>query len=136
MTTRRSIPDPLFTFLGGRFEGMGEGRARVSLPITENVVNVNGRVHGSALFALLDFAMGAALMSLERSFARTATAQMDIHFIRSARRGTLHSEAWVVRRGRGISFVEGEVRDDDGELIARGVATFTSPLGSTGETAQ
>ena len=129
MTEGGRITDPLFTFLGGRFDGMGEGRARVSLPVTESVLNVNRRVHGSALFALLDFAMGAALMSVDRSFARTATVQMDLHFIRSARKGTLHGEAWVVHRGRGISFMEGEIRDGDGQLIARGIGTFTAPLG-------
>jgi uncharacterized protein (TIGR00369 family) len=122
-------PDPLFTFMGGRVDGVGEGRARVSLEITDAVRNPNGRTHGSILFALLDFAMGAALYSDDRAMARTATVQMDMHFVKSAREGMLRCEAWVVRRGRLVSFAEGHIRDDAGDLVARGTATFTTAAG-------
>ena len=122
--------DPLFGFLGARVEGVGEGRAVVVQPITRNVLNPNGRTHGSAIFAIFDFAMGAALLSVDPAMARTATVQMDIHFVRSTRRGTLRCEAWVLRRGRAISFTEGEIRDDSGQLVAHAMGTFTTPSGA------
>jgi acyl-CoA thioesterase len=122
----QGLPDPLFTFMGGRVDGVGEGRARMSIEVNDAVRNPNGRTHGSILFALLDFAMGAALYSVDHGMARTATVQMDMHFVKSAREGSLHCEAWVVRRGRLVSFAEGHIRDDAGDLVARGTATFTT----------
>lgn len=123
-------PDPLWAYIGGRVDAIGEGRARMSADVTDAVRNPNGRTHGSVLFALLDFAMGAALYSVDPGMARTATVQMDMHFIKAARDGTLQCEAWVVRRGRLVSFAEGHIRDDAGDLVARGTATFTTPPGA------
>ena len=49
---------------------------------------------------------------------------MKISFIRPAMPGTIFGNGRVVERGRSIAFLEGELRDAEGALLATGTSTF------------
>ena len=59
----------------------------------------------------------------DEAFARLAA---HVQFLRPARRGRLTGRGRVVRRGRDVAFLAGELADDSGQIVA--VATATAQI--------
>ena len=96
--------------MGIELEMMGNGRCAVYVDVTDAHLNKGGVAHGGLHATLLDTAMGGATVSALSKEEWCATAQLDISYIEAARVGTrLNCEARVLRRGRGIAHVEGEI---------------------------
>lgn len=101
----------------------GSGRIRVQFEATRDFTNPMGNVQGGFLAAMLDDTLGPALATTfeEREFA--PTLELKVSFIRPARPGTLVGTGWVVRRGGSVAFLQGELHDSTGELVAAATAT-------------
>ena len=72
---------------------------------------------------MLDSVMGAALKTVLDEGERPPTLEMKISFIGPAEIGTIGGTARVVHRGRSVAFVEGELRDASGALLATATST-------------
>jgi uncharacterized protein (TIGR00369 family) len=48
---------------------------------------------------------------------------LHVHFLRAAKAGPLRGSGRVVRRGRDIAFLAGELRDPDGRMVATATAS-------------
>ena len=85
-----------------------------------------GIVQGGFVSAFADSAMGAASITQVRDRkVYSANAEMKISFFRPAQIGsTLTCTAVVVSGGKRANFVEAEVVDDDGRVIARASSTY------------
>src|SRR5690606_39809833 len=68
--------------LGLEFLQVGGGEARVRLTLTDELRNLHGKLHGGALFSLIDTAMGQASHSLSNGEASTVTLECKINYIR------------------------------------------------------
>jgi uncharacterized protein (TIGR00369 family) len=101
----------------------GSGRIRVQFEATREFTNPMGNVQGGFLAAMLDDTLGPALATTfkEREFA--PTLELKINFIRPAKPGTLIGTGRVVHRGGAIAFLEGELHDAAGDLVATATAT-------------
>jgi uncharacterized protein (TIGR00369 family) len=53
------------------------------------------------------------------------TADLHIQFLRPAKPGRLIGRGRVVRRGRGLAFMSGELVEESGEVVAVATATAT-----------
>jgi acyl-CoA thioesterase len=103
----------------------GEGRAEARLArIGERHVNPNGAVHGAVLFALLDTAMGAAVVSVIEEGRICATTDLQIRYLRPVFEGSLTAEVRVVSAGRRMATLTGEVVDAEGRIVATGTSAF------------
>jgi acyl-CoA thioesterase len=102
--------------LGMRLEDVGPGRARMSLVVTEAMVNGHGICHGGFIFALADSAMAFAC----NSHGEHAVAQhCAITFVRPGRRGdTLTAEAVERTRSGRSGIYDVRVCDATGETVA------------------
>ena len=102
--------------LGMRLEDVGPGRARMSLVVTEAMVNGHGICHGGFIFALADSAMAFAC----NSHGEHAVAQhCAITFVRPGRRGdTLTAEAVERTRSGRSGIYDERVCDATGETVA------------------
>ena len=81
-------------------------------------------VHGGLIAALLDSAMGTALLGVLEPDETYATADIRCTLIRGAPFETLRAIGRVIHRGGRAAFTEGEVViAGSGRLIARGSAT-------------
>src|SRR5690606_41297263 len=58
--------------LGLEFLQVGGGEARVRLTLTDELRNLHGKLHGGALFSLIDTAMGQASHSLSNEIGRAS----------------------------------------------------------------
>jgi uncharacterized protein (TIGR00369 family) len=101
----------------------GKGRCMARFPLIREVMNSRGEFQGGALMAALDFAMSAAARSAYETDMGAATIDMNCSFIAPAK-GDLAVEANVIKAGKSLAFCEGEIRDAQGELVARSTGTF------------
>jgi uncharacterized protein (TIGR00369 family) len=110
----------LVELLGLQESAPGPGVVRCSLSTTEQHQNIQGVIHGSVTFALLDTAMGHALSGLLAPGEFCATTQISVQFLQAARPGAeLVAEGRVTRRGRRMAYLEGRCTDGEGRLLAR-----------------
>jgi uncharacterized protein (TIGR00369 family) len=101
----------------------GSGRIRVQFEATEDFTNPLGHVQGGFIAAMLDDTLGPAGATTAGADEFGPTVELKVNFIRPARPGTFVGTGRVVHRGRSIVFLEGELRDDRGELVATATAT-------------
>lgn len=82
------------------------------------------RVHGGFLFTLLDAAIGRAIMHELPPDKGCPTVEMKINYFRPCQYGVLKARGEVVRMGRNLCYAEGEIRNEEGKLVARSTGTF------------
>lgn len=103
----------------------GHGVCTVGGVVQARHLNINQVVHGGVYATILDTAMGGAVVSLLREGEVTATASLYIEFIRPAGEGErLTARGEVVRRGRHLAFVEGNLVDRDGRRLSQAHGTW------------
>lgn len=87
--------------------------------------NTGGIVHGGAIAALADASAGVALATLiPRGSRRTVTVEQKVNFMAPVHRGDLTGYGKVLRKREDIAVSESEVRDEEGNLVAKSMATF------------
>ncbi|MGH8670138.1 MAG: PaaI family thioesterase [Burkholderiales bacterium] len=104
-------------------ETLGEGTARLSLPIAPYLTNSLGTVHGGVIMSLLDVALCTAARTLHPDSVGVVTIDMSTSFIGGGSGSKLLAEARVMKDTRTMSFVEAEARNEDGSLVAKAIAT-------------
>ncbi len=102
--------------LGIRLEAVGAGWARMSMPVTEEMLNGHRVCHGGYIFSLADSAMAFA----SNSRNRVSVAQFcSITFLRPGRPGRLLlAEAREQADAGRTGMYAVEVREKDGETVA------------------
>ena len=104
-------------------EALGEGTAKLSLPIDAHLKNSLGTVHGGVIMSLLDVALFTAARTLHPDSVGVITIDMSTSFIGGGKGMRLYAESRVLRDGRSMIFVEGEAKNDDGSLVAKAIGT-------------
>jgi uncharacterized protein (TIGR00369 family) len=101
------------------------GYVKASFVAGENFINRSGRVFGGFLAAMLDTLCGHAVRLTHREAGTPqVTLELKTSFIGRADKGAFVGEGWVRHRGKSIAFAEAELRDEAGELVAKGSATL------------
>jgi uncharacterized protein (TIGR00369 family) len=108
--------------VGARVEEVEPGRAAVYIDVEKTHLNGNGTLHGGVYTSLIDNAMGLSVSSLVGF--RTATTQMNVHFLGPVREGRIICRSEVVHRTRRTATAEGRVFDREGNLVAVGTGSF------------
>jgi uncharacterized protein (TIGR00369 family) len=113
-------------------ETLGDGTARLSLPLEAHLTNSLGTAHGGVIMSLLDVAVCTAARTLHPESIGVVTIDMSTSFIGGGSGAKLLAEARVLKDGRSMSFVEGEARNEDGALVAKAIATVRVRLKDKG----
>jgi uncharacterized protein (TIGR00369 family) len=100
-----------------------EGTIEVAFTATEAFVNPAGFIQGGFLAAMLDDTLGPALVAGLEPGDFAPTTDLHVQFVRPARPGRLTGRGRVVRRGRDVGFLAGELLDADGTIVAVATAT-------------
>lgn len=101
----------------------GSGRIRVQFEATRDFTNPIGNVQGGFLAAMLDDTLGPALATTFGEHEFAPTLELKVSFVRPAKPGTLVGTGWVVHRGASVAFLQGELHDAAGDLVATATAT-------------
>ena len=123
-----------FTIDSGR---SGEGFCTVVGTVREMHLNINRIVHGGVYATILDTAMGGAVITTLGDDETTATTSLYVEFLRSTGLGTkIVARGDVLRRGRHLAFVRGELSDSNGRVLSQAHGTWyiwskeTTPVSS------
>jgi len=100
-----------------------EGSAEVTIEARPELMHAAGSVHGSVYFKLLDDACFFAVNSLVDDVL-VLTSSFNIYLTRPVSRGTMCGTGRLVHRSGRLFLAEGEVRDQEGHLVARGSGNF------------
>jgi uncharacterized protein (TIGR00369 family) len=99
------------------------GTIEVAFTATERFLNPAGHVQGGILTAMLDDTMGPALVATLGPGEFAPTIDLQVQFHRPARPGRFVGHGRVMRRGRDIGFLSGELADADGAVVATATAS-------------
>ena len=122
--TRAKTNDvPIARLIGFETKEIGDGRAVVTLAAGPQHANPMGTLHGGVLCDIADAAMGMAFASTLAPDESFTTVELKINFFRPVWEAHLKAEGRVVRRGRNLGYVECNITDEGGRLIAKASST-------------
>jgi uncharacterized protein (TIGR00369 family) len=121
----RAAPPPAAMLLGWELVAVDPeaGTIEVTFTATEQFLNPIGVIQGGLLAAMLDDTLGPALVATIGPGQFAPTADLHVQFLRPARPGRLTGRGRIVRRGKDIAFMAGELLDDSGQIVATASAT-------------
>jgi uncharacterized protein (TIGR00369 family) len=121
----RADPPPVAELLGFRLIEIDpdQGTIETAFTATEQFLNPAGTVQGGMLAAMLDDTLGPALVATLGDGEWAPTTDLHVQFLRPAAPGEIRGHGRVVRRGKDVAFLAGELRDGAGELVATATAT-------------
>jgi uncharacterized protein (TIGR00369 family) len=114
---------PVARLIGFQPRTISEGRAVATLTTGPQHANPMGTLHGGILCDIADAAMGVAFASTLKAGQSFTTIELKINFFRPVWEAQLKAEAKVVRRGSTLGYVECEVTDEQGRLVAKAAST-------------
>jgi uncharacterized protein (TIGR00369 family) len=120
----RREPPPAASVLGWEVDSVDPEAGTIELWFTarEDFLNLAGNVQGGFLAAMLDATLGPALGATLSTGEWAPTISLNVQFVRPAKAGRLRGRGRVVRRGRDIAFLAGELTDGD-DIIATATAS-------------
>ena len=116
-------PPPIGRLLGFVLKSIEPGRAVFEMEADERHHNPMGTLHGGVYCDLADAAMGYAYAATLGEGETFTTVELKINFFRPVRKGKLTAEARIVRAGATLGYVESDVKDGEGRLVARAAST-------------
>jgi uncharacterized protein (TIGR00369 family) len=114
---------PFLGLCGIRAVSREPGRVVGEVQIGADHANSFGLGHGGVTMTLLDTVLGAAARFSDPAASSVMTVDLYVSFIGPAR-GKLVGEGRVLQRAGRTVFCEGEVRGEDGGLVAKALGTF------------
>lgn len=95
--------------------------ASVRMEVREEHRNVEGVVHGGAIFTLADTALGFGIsMALRKP---CTTAEMKVNYLRPATAGVLEARSRILHAGSRLVVARADVRAE-GACVAEALSTF------------
>ena len=96
----------------------------IELPVREELKQLFGVLHGGIIATVLDMAMAAAASTVLPDDQYTTTIDMHTSYLRPMFGETLKGEATVLKKGKRVTVVTGQVTDEQGTIIATSTGHF------------
>lgn len=97
--------------------------SRYAFEAKAEFANPSGAIQGGFIAAMLDEAMGTAAIIASNVTMNAPTLEMKISFLRPLFVGKATAEAKILKWGKSTCFIEAELFDADGKLVAKASAT-------------
>jgi uncharacterized protein (TIGR00369 family) len=112
---------PVATLLGWRLINVDSANMSIEIEFeaTRAFLNPSGHIQGGILCAMLDDTLGPALFAATDFKKQGRTIDLHTHFIRPALPGKIRGKGRVTRLGKSVAFMEGQLFNPEGKLIAR-----------------
>lgn len=111
--------------LGMNMTSIEPGSATFDLKTRVEHFNALGIVHGGIAASLLDSAMACAIHSTLNAGDGFVTVELKVNYIRAVgtEGETLTARGTVIHVGRSTAVADGQIRNDDGHLVAHATTT-------------
>jgi len=133
MVRGEAPPPPIAELIGFQIIEAELGRAVVELDASARHANPMGTLHGGVLCDIADAAMGCALASTLEDDESFTSLDLTVKFFKPIWSARIQAAARLVRRTRTLAFIECEVTDESGSLVAK---LFSSCMVLRGQQAQ
>ncbi len=110
--------------LGIEIDSLEPGRARLSVEVTEKLLQLQGVMHGGAIATLIDTAVAFAIITVSEPQDRFTTVELKINYLSAIREGRVVADARLIRDGRRIVVADCDLFDAEGRLAAKGLLTY------------
>jgi len=120
--TQRS---PSAQLMGSQFQSWDAEKGEVTFTYDPppSFASPRGAVQGGLIAGFLDEVMGAALLASTDNQALPLNLDMNLSFVRMVPLERITAKGRVVKAGRKVAFLEGELFDSEGRLLARATST-------------
>jgi uncharacterized protein (TIGR00369 family) len=111
--------------LGGRVHGWDEEDNVIEMryQVDDSFCHSGGIVQGGFVAGMLDAAMAHVVFASLREFVVVATLEMKVSYFDIARAGELSAFGRITKLGKSIGFLEAELKNADGHLLAAATST-------------
>jgi len=113
---------PYYQLLGIEITDFGEKSAQLRMKVKDELFHAGGIVHGGAIASIVDSAVAIALISL--GITRLSTIELKLNYLLPVSKGEIIAEAKIIYKGNKIAVGDIEVKDQDENLVAKGIATY------------
>jgi len=118
-------PPPMASVFAFEIVEIGDGEVRFAVTPDESAYNPIGAVHGGLTCTLLDTAVGCAAQTLLPAGVTYTSIDLQVSYLRPVQNGDrLLAHGWVTKPGRRVTFAQGDVRGEDGRLLATATSTL------------
>ena len=104
--------------LGATLERVAPGEVDLALPFRADLTQQHGFLHAGVVTAVVDSACGYAALSLMEPGAAVLSVEFKVQLLAPARGARFLALGRVVRAGRTLTVVAGELRAEDGKPVA------------------
>lgn len=126
----RALAVPLLAFLGVAANDASDPRAGLHFIVGRDSLNAADALHGGAIATALDVAAYLAVLPDLEDSEEALTHAFSASYIAGAAEGErVEARASVLRRGRHLAFVSGELQTDDRLLATASVTKSIRPIG-------
>ena len=98
-------------------------RIRMEYEARQAFCHSGGVVQGGFVTGWIDAAMAHSVIFATDQLLSPLSLEIKVTFLKSVSPGRVFAEAWVERRGRSICFLEGQLLNEAGEILAKGTST-------------
>ena len=125
MTEHGAKPHALSASLGlEKVVDHGEsGRAVIHYRARMDMCHSGGIVQGGFVTGWIDAAMAHLVMAKTNFEFSPLSLEIKVSFLQSASPGLIVAEAWIERLGRSTAFLEGHIKNEAGEVLAKASST-------------
>ena len=116
--------NPFFSLMGIEIGSYGKGRAELILTVRPDMHNGVGWLQGGLYIALCDEAMALALFTSLEEGTGIATISESTSFLQGVKSGRIKARAKVVKMGRRVAFMVGQVCSEDESVLTETHASF------------
>jgi uncharacterized protein (TIGR00369 family) len=116
-------PPPIAQLLGFRITNFCDGCTTIEMDITEKYWNPMQTLHGGVYCDLADAAMGFSFLTTLNEDELFTTVDLRINYLRSVTTGKLIASSNIIKRGKRLGYMECEIVDEKGELVAKASST-------------
>lgn len=120
----RGENSPFYRFLGIKIEEVRENYARLSIKIDRKHIQFLETVHGGVIASLADSAAAWAIYGSDNFTGIPVTVEMKINFLKAVKSGKLVAEARNIHGGSRIFVSDVDVKDGEGNLVAKSLVTY------------
>lgn len=107
-----------------RIVEMGGGRAVIEYMAGPHMCHSGGVVQGGFVCGWIDAAMAHAVMGETGADVTPMSLELKVSFFAPAGPGPVFAEGWIERRGKSTAFVEGQLKNAAGQVLAKGSSTI------------
>ncbi len=101
-----------------------DGIIRVALDVTDDLKQFYGNIHGGVISSMMDSTIAVAINQQLDPGEGASTVEIKVNYFRPVSKGRILGEGKVIQKGKKILVGQGEIRDEEGRMVAFGTATF------------